>query len=174
MGEHHLGFATLAIQHGYTIVPVATVGMEDIVVPIYDMPLDKILTAGGLLGKPKKGTSKAFEDGAKLPMIMPKLHEAQRTYYKIMPPIHCEGLSSDQDSVRKVRDDSKEALLTGIQELLEHRESDENRYLLRENIGATTRQSDRVATSAIASDTAEKLLQMDDGRIRSTLPRARL
>ena len=37
----------MAVRHGYTIVPIATVGTEDIVQPVYDVPIRDVLTAGG-------------------------------------------------------------------------------------------------------------------------------
>ena len=32
-GDNHVGFVRMAVRHGYTIVPVATVGTEDVVRP---------------------------------------------------------------------------------------------------------------------------------------------
>ena len=49
-GESTLGFVRMAVRHGYTIVPIATVGTEDVVQPVYDVPLRDVLTAGGPLG----------------------------------------------------------------------------------------------------------------------------
>lgn len=40
----------MAVRHGYTIVPVATVGTEDVVRPVMDVPIREVLTAGGKLG----------------------------------------------------------------------------------------------------------------------------
>lgn len=40
----------MAVRHGYTIVPVATVGTEDVVKPVMDVPIREVLTAGGNLG----------------------------------------------------------------------------------------------------------------------------
>lgn len=40
----------MAVRHGYTIVPVATVGTEDVVRPVMDLPIREVLTAGGNLG----------------------------------------------------------------------------------------------------------------------------
>ena len=41
----------MAVRHGYTIVPIATVGTEDIVQPVYDVPIRDVLTAGGTLDR---------------------------------------------------------------------------------------------------------------------------
>jgi len=61
----------MAVRHGYTIVPVATVGTEDVVRPVMDVPIREVLTAGGIL-KPPESSSKAFEDGARFPVVLPR------------------------------------------------------------------------------------------------------
>ena len=70
-GENHVGFVRMAVRHGYTIVPVATVGTEDVVRPVMDVPIREVLTAGGIL-KPPESSSKAFEDGARFPVVLPR------------------------------------------------------------------------------------------------------
>lgn len=44
----------MAVRHGYTIVPVATVGTEDVVRPVMDVPIREVLTAGGKLGSMRR------------------------------------------------------------------------------------------------------------------------
>lgn len=131
-GDHHLGFVSMAVRHGYTIVPVATVGTEDVFHPLVDLPLERILSFGGLIATPPRGTSKAFEEGSKLPLVVPQPIQAQRVYYRFMPPIRtgdmC-GKEDDQELLRSLRDKTKEELLVGIRELMEYRASDPKRFV---------------------------------------------
>eukprot|EP00929_Paragymnodinium_shiwhaense_P084980 TRINITY_DN4546_c0_g2_i1.p1 TRINITY_DN4546_c0_g2~~TRINITY_DN4546_c0_g2_i1.p1 ORF type:complete len:552 (-),score=107.98 TRINITY_DN4546_c0_g2_i1:153-1808(-) len=129
--DHHLGFVTMAMKHGYTIVPVASVGLEDFIEPCIDMPIEKILTLGGLLRRPKAGTSKAFDKGAILPLIQARWFKAQRNYFSIREPVcladHM-GKESDETLLRKIRDDVMGRLKDGIEELKAYREKDPNRF----------------------------------------------
>jgi len=142
-GEHHLGFVLMAVRHGYTIVPVASVGLEDVIDPMYDMPLDKMATLGGLL-KPKKGTSKAFDQGAKLPLPRVKPHLAQRNYFRFMEPIETaeyQGQEDDKDLLRRLRDATKESLQLGIDSLKEFRKTDSDRFVFGKNAGAAVEET---------------------------------
>lgn len=133
-GDHHVGFVTMAVRHGYTIVPVASVGTEDVFEPVVDLPLDKVATLGGLIPRPPSGTSKAFEEGAKFPLVVARLRESQRIYFKIMPPIETSahaGQEDDDKLVRSIRDETRSRLQQGIDDLLKHRESDPDRYTCR-------------------------------------------
>eukprot|EP00434_Breviolum_minutum_P008923 symbB.v1.2.007862.t5/scaffold448.1/size203282/14 len=105
-GENHVGFVRMAVRHGYTIVPVATVGTEDVVRPVMDVPIREVLTAGGIL-KPPESSSKAFEDGARQ--------------------------EEDLVLLRKLRDVTKQRLQEGIDWLLTYRESDPQRFVFRSN-----------------------------------------
>mmetsp|Transcript_137581 Transcript_137581/g.325854 ORF Transcript_137581/g.325854 Transcript_137581/m.325854 type:complete len:569 (+) Transcript_137581:21-1727(+) len=134
-GESTLGFVRMAVRHGYTIVPIATVGTEDIVKPVYDVPLRDVLTAGGML-KPPESSSKAFEEGARFPVVMPKPGHAQKVYFRIMPVLRTEQFQGQEENgavLRSLRDETKRRLQDGISWLLEFRESDPDRYVFRSN-----------------------------------------
>uniref|UniRef100_A0A7S1FHX8 Phospholipid/glycerol acyltransferase domain-containing protein n=1 Tax=Noctiluca scintillans TaxID=2966 RepID=A0A7S1FHX8_NOCSC len=136
-GEH-VGFAAMAVRHGYTIIPTVSVGMEDVWCPVYDLPIDKLTTGGGLIEMPA-GASKAFEPGAKFPIIAPKPWQAQKNYFRFMRPISTDafkGQEGDIEVLRQVRDETRIELLKGIQEVLEFRESDPDRYVLRSRWGS--------------------------------------
>mmetsp|Transcript_68229 Transcript_68229/g.159949 ORF Transcript_68229/g.159949 Transcript_68229/m.159949 type:complete len:567 (-) Transcript_68229:95-1795(-) len=134
-GESTLGFVRMAVRHGYTIVPIATVGTEDVVQPVYDVPLRDVLTAGGML-KPPESSSKAFEEGARFPVVMPKPGQAQKVYFRIMPVLRTAQLQGQEENgtlLRSLRDETKRRLQDGISWLLEFRESDPDRYVFRTN-----------------------------------------
>lgn len=134
-GENHVGFVRMAVRHGYTIVPVATVGTEDVVRPVMDVPIREVLTAGGML-KPPESSSKAFEDGARFPVVLPRPGDAQKVYFRIMPVLrtsHLEGQEEDLVLLRKLRDLTKQRLQEGIDWLLTNRESDPQRFVFRSN-----------------------------------------
>lgn len=130
--DRHVGFAAMAVRHGYTIVPVATVGMEDIIGSMYDVNMQALSTLGGLI-EASKGASKAFEvDSAPVPWMTGR---AQRIYYRLMPPINLEahiGRDADVELVRSVRDQTKSALQAGIAQLLAFRETDPDRFVFAE------------------------------------------
>mmetsp|Transcript_64189 Transcript_64189/g.139631 ORF Transcript_64189/g.139631 Transcript_64189/m.139631 type:complete len:560 (-) Transcript_64189:96-1775(-) len=130
--EHHVGFVLMAIRHGYSIVPVATVGTEDVFEPVVDLPISRILTAGGLLPTPKKGTSKAFDQNAKLPLVIPRLDQAQRVYFRFMPAITTAEFQGEEKNlavVTRLRDVVRASLQEGIDFLLEHRKVDPDRFV---------------------------------------------
>eukprot|EP00927_Polykrikos_kofoidii_P023532 TRINITY_DN21651_c0_g1_i1.p1 TRINITY_DN21651_c0_g1~~TRINITY_DN21651_c0_g1_i1.p1 ORF type:complete len:565 (-),score=87.11 TRINITY_DN21651_c0_g1_i1:136-1806(-) len=141
-GEDHLGFVRMAVRHGYTIVPVASVGLEDVVEPVADLPIRRILTAGNMFPTPSKGTSKAFDQGARFPLIWPRLLEAQRCYYRFMPPIttaeytSTAGADEDMQLLRRLRDETKIRLQAGIDALLEYRSTDPERFVFKRRRGA--------------------------------------
>lgn len=144
MWGEHVGFARMAVRHSYSIVPVATVGTEDFFEPVVDLPIQKILTMGGVLGSPAQGTSKAFDKGARLPVVRPRLAEAQAVYYRFMPPVETDayyGLEGDEKSLRDVRDLVRDRLQEGIDWLLEHRKTDPQRYTFSRVNMAAPRQS---------------------------------
>lgn len=83
------GFARMALRHGYTIIPVACVGTEDVFKVVADFPLSKFLRLGGMIPAPKskKMGGNALMDGATLPLIMPQVGKLQRMYFKLGKPI---------------------------------------------------------------------------------------
>lgn len=61
MWGERMGFARLAIEHGYTIIPVASIGIEDNIQIVYDIPLTPIMRC-----MKDKRTDMTF------PLILPK------------------------------------------------------------------------------------------------------
>jgi 1-acyl-sn-glycerol-3-phosphate acyltransferase len=111
MWQDRMGFARLAIKHGYPIVPVASVGVEDMIDILMDLPIRSM----------------------KLPLPKPiSPFRLQKIYYWIGEPIptsHYNGDWENQDIVRRVRDETKFAIETGIELLLNKQINDPERYL---------------------------------------------
>ncbi|WP_205873097.1 lysophospholipid acyltransferase family protein [Mycobacterium camsae] len=128
--KNRLGFARLAIQFGYPIIPFASVGAEhgiDIVLD-NDSPLlapTKFL-AEKLLGTP---------DG---PMLvrgvgLSPVPRPERQYYWFGDPIdtaHLHGQEANDNAARKVRERTAAAVEHGIELMLAEREADPNRSLV--------------------------------------------
>ncbi|WP_457214082.1 lysophospholipid acyltransferase family protein [Mycobacteroides abscessus] len=123
------GFARLAMENNYPIVPVASVGGDDI--------YHSFTTRDGLWGKLTEGVTRLIS--GKSDMGMPLLHGAgvtllprpQRIYLKFGQPIPTtrrKGVGQDK-WVATVRDQTKDALETGITELLDIRAGDPYRGL---------------------------------------------
>lgn len=117
------GFALLAAEHGYTIVPVSSVGMEDVFSIWFDLPVSWFFDLVG--PKPRDVTA---------PVLAPWHFRPQRNYFKFGKPIPTDhlrpknGESLTKEDVWAVREQTRKAVEEGVQELLERREKDNLRY----------------------------------------------
>ncbi|QUR69756.1 lysophospholipid acyltransferase family protein [Mycobacterium spongiae] len=128
--KNRLGFARLAIQHGYPIVPFASVGAEhgiDILLDI-DSPLMAPVQflAEKLLGTPD---APPLVRGVGLtPVPRP-----ERQYYWFGPAIDTAeftGQEANDRAARKVRERAAAAIEEGIELMLAEREADPNRSVV--------------------------------------------
>ena len=122
------GFARLAIEHGYPIVPFAAVGAEE----CYDILID----AGDLLRfvPPLRWLPRVEEVPPLVhglgPTLLPR---PQRFYFHFGQPIetrHLKGLEGDEQIVLALREQVRAAVETGIAFLLRERQRDPERALL--------------------------------------------
>lgn len=127
--KNRMGFARMAIQHGYPIIPFASVGADDAVDIVInaDHPLlaPERLFVEKVLGSPDSWP--LWRGIGPTPIPRP-----ERQYYWFGEPIQTEpvrGRQDDDATVRKVRDCTKASVEQGIQFLLEKREHDKNRSL---------------------------------------------
>lgn len=128
--KNRLGFARLAIQHGYPIVPFASVGAEHGIDILFDnqslvMAPMQFLTEK-LLGTP---------DGP--PLVrgvgLTPLPRPERQYYWFGEPIDTSefhGQEADDNAARKVRERTAAAIEEGIALMLAEREADPNRSVV--------------------------------------------
>jgi len=117
--KERLGFARLAIQHGYSIVPFASVGMEEIFIPWIDIPVGMVM--------------KLFGDSRTDFMVsIPKPWKIipQRLYFKFGNKIDTkrfQGITSEENC-RQLRNEVKSEVLEGLQFLRQEQERDARRF----------------------------------------------
>jgi 1-acyl-sn-glycerol-3-phosphate acyltransferase len=131
--RERIGFARLAIEQGYPIVPVAAVGAEE----MFDVLVDKSTPIYGqfaalyerLLGFPTPPIVRGFG-----PTPIPR---PERLYFWFGDPIDPTAFAgrADDDAARAVRDEVKRAILVGIQFLRDERDQDPDRGLLKRLTG---------------------------------------
>jgi 1-acyl-sn-glycerol-3-phosphate acyltransferase len=136
--KERFGFVELAIEHGYTITPYATVGAEDAFDVLLDSndymntPLGRYLKATGLADRHLRG-------GEEFPPLVRGLGATmiprpERLYYSIGKPIDTaryRGRSRDPAVLRRVRARVARSLNQLIAELREHRAGDTGQGALR-------------------------------------------
>jgi len=127
--KERLGFARLAIEFGYPIVPFAAVGAEE----MYDVVADDT-TLGfrqvsalmkRLVGMPLPPLARGLG-----PTLLPR---PERLYFGFGEPIDTarfDGRADDDASARALRDEVRAAVKMGIDELQELREADPKRSLV--------------------------------------------
>ncbi|HUO71007.1 MAG TPA: hypothetical protein VMU39_09535 [Solirubrobacteraceae bacterium] len=127
--RERIGFARLAIEHGYPIVPVAAVGAEEML----DVTIDQTTSIYGqaarlyakLMGFP---TSPIVRGLGLTPIPRP-----ERLYFSFGVPIDMSGYGGrfeDTAAAKALGDEVEQAILAGIQFLRDERDIDPNRGLL--------------------------------------------
>jgi 1-acyl-sn-glycerol-3-phosphate acyltransferase len=130
------GFARLAIEHGFPIVPFSAVGAED----VYDIVFDANDLLNGPLGDlvrrivPRTDAIPPVVRGIG-PTMIPR---PERFYFRFAPAIETAPYAgrADDEAVRgAVRDRARQSVADGIAALLEDRERDPERALLARLLG---------------------------------------
>lgn len=127
--RERIGFARLAIEHGYPVVPFAAVGAEE----MYDIIIDQDTPVYGefarllekLTGRPAPPVVAGVGATA--------IPRPERLYFWFGEPVDAAGFGSrfdDTAAARTLRDEVKRAVLAGIQFLRDERDHDPNRSLL--------------------------------------------
>jgi 1-acyl-sn-glycerol-3-phosphate acyltransferase len=123
-----MGFARLAIEQGYPVVPVAAVGADDMldIVADVDTPVygDFARLAKKLTGFPAPPVVRGIG-----PTPIPR---PERLYFWFGDPVattRFAGRSDDTAAVRTVRDEVERAVMAGIQFLRDERDKDPDRDL---------------------------------------------
>jgi 1-acyl-sn-glycerol-3-phosphate acyltransferase len=136
--KERYGFVRLAIEHGYTITPYATVGAEESLDVLLDAgdylrsPLGKLLKSSGLAERHLRG-------GEELPPLvrglgLTPLPRPERMYFVVGRPIDtrpCRGRHEDPATLRRVRDRVARQLERLIAEGREYRAADDGNGLVR-------------------------------------------
>ena len=133
--KNRMGFARLAINYGYPIIPFASVGADDAVDIVLDAD-NPLLAPERLFVEKVLGSPDSWPIWRGIgPTPIPR---PERQYYWFGEPIDTtsvRGCQDDDATVREVRDSTKTAVEYGIQFLLEEREHDKNRSLLGRLLG---------------------------------------
>lgn len=125
--KERVGFAKMAVAHQCTIVPFASVGVDD--------AFEIVLDANDILDSPVGGLLKRLNVREDFipplarglgPMMLPR---PERFYFEIMPPIPTRGLGDDEESIRALRDEVKASVERGLDNLMALRERDPKRKL---------------------------------------------
>jgi 1-acyl-sn-glycerol-3-phosphate acyltransferase len=127
--RERIGFARLAIEHGYPIVPVAAVGADEMLDVIVDQNTP-------IYGQFARVYEKLM--GFPTPPIVrgvgvTAIPRPERLYFWFGEPIDTTGFGGSFDDTsagRALRDEVKRAILVGIQFLRDERDQDPNRSLL--------------------------------------------
>ena len=126
--KERLGFARLAVDHGYPIVPFAAVGAEDMVDVIVDENNPLYAKFTKLVRKTTGWPMQPLVRGIGITPIP----RPQRLYFWFGEPVDTAGVSYDeehQSELREVRDRVKSEVEGGIDFLLSERERDPERGL---------------------------------------------
>lgn len=129
--KERYGFVKLAIEHGYTITPYATVGAEECFDVLLDSgdymntPLGRVLKASGIADRYLRGGDEfpPLVRGLGISMIP----RPEKMYFSVGPPIHMaryRGQSDDPVVLKRARARVSRSLNRLIAELREHREQD--------------------------------------------------
>ncbi len=133
--KNRMGFARMAIQYGYPIIPFASVGADDAVDILVDAD-SPLLAPERLFVEKVLGSPDSWPIWRGIgPTLIPR---PERQYYWFGEQIQTtlvRGCHNDDTVVRKVRDATKTAVEHGIQFLLGEREHDKNRSLVRRLLG---------------------------------------
>jgi 1-acyl-sn-glycerol-3-phosphate acyltransferase len=145
-GEHYklvwknrMGFARMAIEHGYPIVPFAAVGAEE--------ALDIVVDADNpLLAPTRRLVEKVLGSPDAMPLVrgigLTPIPRPERQYYWFDAPIETAavaGQHGDEATVRRIRETTKTAVEKGIAFLLDEQANDPNRSVLKRLLGPERR-----------------------------------
>lgn len=120
--KERIGFAKLAIEFGYPVVPFAAVGAEE----MFEIVADGSTLIYGQIAAKVEQLVKA----PAFPLVRgvgpTPLPRPERLYFKFSEPVETGRLGGDpsDDNARAVRDETRAAVEAGIEELLAFREED--------------------------------------------------
>jgi 1-acyl-sn-glycerol-3-phosphate acyltransferase len=127
--RERIGFARLAIEQGYPIVPFAAVGAEEMLDVVIDRNTPIYGQLAGLYEKVMGFPAPPIVRGVG-PTAIPR---PERLYFWFGTPINARSFGhqfDDTDAARALRDEVRGAILTGIQFLRDERDQDPDRALL--------------------------------------------
>ena len=127
--RERIGFARLAIEHGYPIVPFAAVGADEMLDVVIDQNTPIYGQLAGLYEKLMGFPTPPIVRGVG-PTPIPR---PERLYFWLGEPIDCSrfgGRYDDTAAAQALRDEVKQAILLGIQFLRDERDQDPGRSVV--------------------------------------------
>ncbi len=140
MWKERIGFARLAIEFGYPIVPFAAVGAEEMLDVVIDEDFPPYAELAHLIEKLTHWPIQPVVRGVGASPIP----RPERLYFWFGQPIDTERLShrhEQDDTARRLRDEVKQVVEDGIGFLLTEREHDPHRRLRARRLGADNGES---------------------------------
>jgi len=136
--KNRTGFVTMAIEYGYSILPVAQVGVENTYSILFDAN-DLLKTPVGTLLKQTGILKKYLRNGDIIPPIarglgLTMIPRPECLYFSFGPPISTssyKGQHNNPEALIDLRNKVETALIQEIRKLLHYREQDTNIGLLR-------------------------------------------
>ena len=119
------GFAKMAIEHGYTIVPISAMGMGEMWYNLYDFPAQLVFK---LMGDTKRAMQ-----GDTIPLCIPNPFQFQKQYFRFGKPIDCSQYESNEESITALRDLVKDTIYQGFDVIEKIRSADPDRYFFKRN-----------------------------------------
>jgi 1-acyl-sn-glycerol-3-phosphate acyltransferase len=127
--RERIGFARLAIEHAYPIVPLAAVGAEEMLDVIIDQTTPVYGRAAGLYAKLMGFPTPPIVRGLG-PTPIPRPERLYFWFGERIDTSRYGGRYEDTAAAQALRDEVKQAILVGIQFLRDERDADPNRSLV--------------------------------------------
>lgn len=151
MWKERIGFAKLAIESGYPIVPFAAVGAEEMLDIVFDTHTPGFDQVSSLI-KSVGGWSLPPIPAGIGPTLVPRF---QRLYFSFREPVDTSRFAGDASdrNATIVRDEVRAAVIEGLDEMQRFRQIDPDRKLSRVLLGVPTR-----ATALAGGDPGPELV----------------
>ena len=136
--KERVGFARLAIEFGYPIVPFAAVGVEEMFDIVADQRTPGLAWVHAIMSRLVGLSLPPIAHGVG-PTLIPR---PERLYFWFGEPIdtvHFDGRATDGDAARQLRDQVRGAVQSGIEFLLAEREVDPRRGVIRRTLRMSAR-----------------------------------
>ena len=136
--KERVGFARLAIEFGYPVVPFAAVGVEEMFDVVADQRTPGLAQVYAIISRLVGLPLPPIAHGIG-PTLIPR---PERLYFWFGDPIDTvrfEGRAEDDDAARRLRDEVRRAVQSGIEFLLSEREADPRRGVIRRALRMPTR-----------------------------------
>jgi 1-acyl-sn-glycerol-3-phosphate acyltransferase len=153
MWRDRTGFVRMAAEHGYTIIPLSNIGLEDMMPVWMSLPMTYFYWVIGDSRANARVRSEVFEDGTpkdaqeRLPIPNPLEISFQTFYVSVGAPVVTSDVdATNKEDLERVQRKAKKVLEDGIRTCQQMQASDPNRYTstihkLRRHLSSTKEKS---------------------------------